>query len=417
MKVGTPNKPFSWSLVASIACTFEDRLSAIVLAGLMFVPVIEVSLRMFFKSGIPGATSLVQHSTLIVGMLGGAIAARESRLLSFSTVTTFLKGKPQTYARLFSGGSGAAICVFLSVASVQFLRVERMGGKTIAFGLPIWVILLILPIGFGLIALRLFRHAATGWKQRVLLLTLAAALVGVTRLDALSYEVLVFSGALSLLVAALLGAPIFTVIAGATLLLLWMAQFPIASIPLKHYSLVTNPSLPAIPLFTLAGYFLAEGGASKRLINVFQLLVGRVRGGPVIVTTLVCAFFTSFTGASGVTILALGGLLFPVLRAARYSEKTALGLVTACGSLGLLFPPCLPLILYSIIASTVATDLGGVDAASAGVSMEEMFLGGIGPGILLVTLISWVGIRGGPKQKADVEPFDGREAIRTLWAA
>ena len=417
MNVAAHNNPFSWSRAASIGRTFEDMLSVIVLAGLMFVPVIELSLRMFFKSGIPGATSLVQHSTLIVGMLGGAIAARESRLLSFSTLTTVLKGKLQKFSQLFSGGSGAAICVFLSVASVQFLMAEREGGKTIAFGIPVWVILLILPIGFGLIALRLGLSATTGWKQRVLLLAVVAAVVGVTRLESLSYEVLAFSGALSLLVAAFLGAPIFTVIAGATLLLLWMVQFPIASIPLKHYSLVTNPSLPAIPLFTLAGFFLAEGGASKRLISVFQLLVGRVRGGPVIVTTLVCAFFTSFTGASGVTILALGGLLFPVLRAARYSEKTALGLVTTCGSLGLLFPPCLPLILYSVIASTVATNLGGADAASAGVSMEQMFLGGIGPGILLVVLISWVGIRGGPKQKVDVEPFNAGEVRRVLWAA
>ncbi|PYV83099.1 MAG: C4-dicarboxylate ABC transporter permease, partial [Acidobacteria bacterium] len=129
---------------------------------------------------------------------------------------------------------------------------------------------------------------------------------------------------------------------GAALILFWSADLPIASIPLDHYRLVTNPSLPTIPLFTLAGYFLAEGGASKRLVQVFQSLVGQFRGGPAIVTALICAFFTSFTGASGVTILALGGLLMPVLLAEGYTEKASLGLLTGAGSLGLLFPPCLP---------------------------------------------------------------------------
>ena len=108
--------------------------------------------------------------------------------------------------------------------------------------------------------------------------------------------------------------------------------------------------LPTIPLFTLAGYFLAEGGASKRPGPRLQRAGRPFRGGPAIATALACAFFTSFTGASGVTILALGGLLMPVLLAARYSERAALGLLTGAGSLGLLFPPCLPLILYAIVA-------------------------------------------------------------------
>jgi tripartite ATP-independent transporter DctM subunit len=160
------------------------------------------------------------------------------------------------------------------------------------------------------------------------------------------------------------------------LILFWGADLPIASIPLDHYRLVINPSLPTIPLFTLAGYFLAEGGASQRLVRVFQALFGQFRGGPALVTALVCAFFTSFTGASGVTILALGGLLMPVLLTAGYPPKSALGLLTGAGSLGLLFPPCLPLILYAIVAK---------------ISIEDMFLGGFVPGILMVVLTAWWG--------------------------
>jgi len=166
--------------------------------------------------------------------------------------------------------------------------------------------------------------------------------------------------------------------------------------------------LPSIPIFTLAGYFLAEGGASKRLVRVFQALVGQFRGGPAIVTALVCAFFTSFTGASGVTILALGGVLLPVLLAAKYSERAALGLLTGAGSLGMLFPPCLPLILYAIVAS---------HSAHADVTIKQMFLGGIGPGVLLVILTAWWGIRQGPKAAAARPPFKWSVAGAALWDA
>src|ERR1700691_6576863 len=122
---------------------------------------------------------------------------------------------------------------------------------------------------------------------------------------------------LILFLASVLGVPAFAPRGGAALILFWGADQPIAAIPVAHYSLVTNPSLPTLPLFTLAGYFLAEGAAPKRLVRVFYALFGQFRGGPAIVTVLVCALFTSFTGASGVTILALGGLLMAVVNRAR----------------------------------------------------------------------------------------------------
>src|SRR5438094_4885677 len=185
-----------------------------------------------------------------------------------------------------------------------------------------------------------------------------------------------------LVLATVLGAPVFTTLGGAALILFWGEGVAIAAVPLTHYSMVTNPTLPTVPLFTLAGYFLAEGGASKRLIRVFQSLLGQFRGGPAIVTVLGCAFFTSFTGASGVTILALGGLLMPMLLAAGYSERSTLGLLTGSGGLGLLFPPSLPLILYAIVASS--------NSKGAGVTIEKMFLGGLGPGVLLVPMAIWL---------------------------
>src|ERR1043166_3678372 len=185
-------------------------------------------------------------------------------------------------------------------------------------------------------------------------------------------------------------------------------DLPAQSVPLKLYSLTTNDLLPSIPIFTLAGYFLAEGGASKRLVRVFQALLGQVRGGPAIVTALVCAFFTSFTGASGVTILALGGVLLPVLLAARYTERAALGLLTGAGSLGMLFPPCLPLILYAIVAN---------HSANANVSIKQMFLGGIVPGVLLVILTALWGVRQGSKDSPKERSFSAKEAGTALWDA
>jgi tripartite ATP-independent transporter DctM subunit len=212
-----------------------------------------------------------------------------------------------------------------------------------------------------------------------------------------------------LFASVILGAPIFTGLGGAALILLWTASEPISPVPLKHYQLTVNPTLPSIPLFTLAGYFLAEGGAAQRLVRLFNALFGNLRGGPAIVTAFVCAFFTSFTGASGATILALGGVLMPVLLSARYSERAALGLLTGAGSLGMLFPPCLPPILYAIIASS-----GG----EASISIEEMFLGGFFPGLLLVVMTAWWGVRAGPPlDRSSRPPFSLSAAAAAAWEA
>jgi tripartite ATP-independent transporter DctM subunit len=390
----------------------ENLLVVGCLALLVLLPLLEVVLRKF-RTGISGSTAFVQHLTLLVGMFGGAIAARDGRLLSLSTLTNFLPGRFKTGAVILSHAFGAAISVVLCWASVQFLLTEKAAGKILAYGLPTWVTQLILPAGFGVVALRLIYHAANTWAGRALALGLAGALLGVGLRGPWAPEPLTALALGALVIATLLGAPVFTTLGGAALILLWGDGLPVASVPLKHYSLVTNPSLPTVPLFTLAGYFLAEGGASRRLIRVFQALVGQFRGGPAIVTALVCAFFTSFTGASGVTILALGGLLMPVLLAAQYSERNALGLLTGAGSLGLLWPPCLPLILYAIVAGNIASNLG----VEVNLSIEKMFLGGLGPGLLLVGLTAWWGIRLQPKDAAASRVFDLTEAGRALREA
>jgi C4-dicarboxylate transporter, DctM subunit len=386
----------------------ENLLLVVPLAAMVLLPVTEIILRHLFHTGISGSSAIVQHLTLIVGMVGGAVAARDQRLLALSPLQALLQGRPKAAARAFSSGFGAAVTAFLCVASLQYVLAMKPLGKTLVYDIPVWIIQLILPIGFGIIAIRLIWHASERWLGRAVTLVLAGLLVGLAIWQPGPPERWIVPALVGLGFATLFGAPVFTALGGAALILFWGHDLPVQAVPLKHYSLTTNEMLPSIPIFTLAGYFLAESQASKRLVRVFQAFVGHFRGGPAIVTALVCAFFTSFTGASGVTILALGGVLMPVLLAAHYSERSALGLLTGAGSLGMLFPPCLPLILYALVAN---------HSAHTDISIKEMFLGGLGPGVLLVVLTAWWGVRKGPREASALTTFSWREAWTALWQA
>ena len=384
----------------------ENTALAAALFGIILLPLAESVLRATLHTGISGSTAIVQHLTLLVGTLGGAVAAREDRLLSLAAADTFLRGWAKKAAALFGHAFGAGIAAMLAIAGGQFVAQTREAGGTLVYDIPTWVGQSALPLGFGLIALRLVWRSSNTWSGRAI----GAAIAALITFDAVRLQVhppedpgsVVLPGLLLLGVATLAGAPIFVTLGGAAAILFLGQGEALTGLSIDHYSLVTNPSLPSIPLFALAGYFLAEGGASARLVRVFSALFGGIRGGPAIVTALLCAFFTTFTGASGVTILALAGLLMPILLSAKYSEKAALGLLTGSGSLGLLFPPCLPMILYAIVAN---------------VKIEEIFLGGILPGCLLVGLTAWWGVRQGPKIAAERRKVDWSEAGRAMWSA
>lgn len=390
----------------------ENLLVVAPLALMTIFALLEIVLRQF-NSGISGGMDFVKHFTLMVGMAGGAIAARDDRLLALSTLSTLLKGFWKTAAAVISRAISAATTTFLCLAGADFIQSERLAGSTMAQGIPSWIVQLMLPVGFAAIAVRLVWTAAETWKPRLLTAVLAAGLVGLGLWMPFEPETIVTPCLILILVGTVLGGPVYALPGGAALVLLYGGEYPVSSIPIKHYSLVTNASLPSIPLFTLAGYFLAQGGASTRLVRVFQAWVGHLRGGPAVLTALVCAFFTSFTGASGVTILALGGLLMPVLLRSGYSDRNALGLLTGAGSLGLLFPPCLPPILYAIVASGIAANLG----KSVNISMEKVFLGGLLPGVLMVIMTALWGIWVGPAKPGESKPFDRREAWNAMWDA
>lgn len=380
----------------------ENAVIAAALSLMMLLPLIDPLLQHFLHRSIQGSISIVQHLVLVVGMLGGAIAAREQRLLALSNVAeTRFRGSHKEWITAGTSAVSLVTIAFLAFASWQFVLTEREAGKVLAYGVPVWVVELLLPAGFVVIALRILWHSAKGWWPRVVCALLAIGLAAAVHF--FSHAPHFVAVALFLLaLASVLGVPALVSLGGAALVLFIGADQPIASIPVAHYALVINPVLPTLPLFTLAGYFLAEGGSPRRLVRVFYSLFGQFRGGPAIVTVVVCAFFTSITGASGVTILALGGLLMPILSGARYSEKDSLGLMTGAGSLGLLLPPCLPLIVYAIVAK---------------VPIESMFLGGMIPAFVMIVATAIWGVFRGKSGSAERAPFDLREARRALWDA
>jgi tripartite ATP-independent transporter DctM subunit len=379
----------------------EDALLFAALAAMALIPLAEMCLRSTLQIGIPASTALTQHLTLVVGMAGAALAARENRLLAISGLHALL-GELGGVARVASGAVTVAVAGALCVAAWQFVASEREVGRHLVAHLPVWTVQSFLPLGFGLVALRVAWHAAPRWPGRLSTLALAALLVAAVLVAPLPRDAVVTAGLIGLAVAIVLGAPVFVALGGAALLLFWGAELPVVSLPLDHYRLVVNPSLPAIPLFTLAGYLLAESRAPQRLVRVFDALFGRFRGGAAAVTVLAGAFFTAFTGASGITILALGGLLMPLLRGVGHSERSALGLVTSSGSLGVLLPPSLPLILYAIVAK---------------VPMKELFLAAVLPGMTMaLLLLLWGRHTAGPARHAS-KALDLREVSRALAAA
>ncbi|MBP8976101.1 MAG: TRAP transporter large permease subunit [Bacteroidetes bacterium] len=205
-----------------------------------------------------------------------------------------------------------------------------------------------------------------------------------------------------IIVLAFSGAPLFTIIGGLALYLFATSNIDTSAVIIELCRIAETPTLIAIPLFTFAGYMLAESRSAQRLVNLAQALFGWFRGGLAIVVLLTCAFFTAFTGASGVTIIALGGLLYPMLIKEHYPERFSLGLVTAAGSIGLLFPPSLPIIIYGMTAEA---------------SIDKLFVAGVLPGVVLILVVAIYSVMVGRKGNVPRVPFNLSNALRTTKEA
>lgn len=204
---------------------------------------------------------------------------------------------------------------------------------------------------------------------------------------------------LFLLLFALFGTSLFVIIAAIALIAFYFVDIDSSAVIIELYRLASQPILLAIPLFTFAGYLLAESKTPQRLVALSRAFFGWLPGGLGIVTLVSCAIFTAFTGASGVTIIALGGLLYPVLQNEKYPEKFNLGILTASGNLGLLFPPSLPIILYGLVSET---------------SIDKLFIAGIIPGMLMVILLSFYSVNRMKKVNPHVEPFSAQKAWESI---
>ncbi len=205
---------------------------------------------------------------------------------------------------------------------------------------------------------------------------------------------------ISLFLLALIGAPLFAVFLTIVLRATQTVGTNPLTIFLDFQSLTQAPTLITIPFFTFAGYLLSESRAPQRLVDVAKAMVSWMPGGLAIVTIAACSFFTAFTGASGVTIIAMGGLLYPILMKEKYGDKFSLGLVTSCGSLGLLLPPSLPVILYGVISKSL---------------IQHLFLAGILPCLLLIVLLSFYSMYVGEKHHVVKDKFNFKVLCRALW--
>jgi len=400
----------------AIWASTENWLISTALGVMMVLPLLEVALRRF-NSGVSGSAEMLQHLVLFVAMAGGAIAARENRLLSLSTFTAFLKGPWATAARSLSASVSVFVTFAIGIGCYQFINTGGIGDEVLFFGVPVWVFMAVMPVGFALLGLRIIWFGGSSWYLRLIPVMAGVALYFFCTHSFEDVEGFVWPMIVLLILATIAGAPLYVAIGGMALIMNWgwSGYFPEERVEITIqtqsqtlYGFISNPLLVTLPLFTLAGYFLAQGDSSKRLIRLIHSIFGGVRGGAVIVTVLVCAFFTTFTGASGVTILALGGLLMPVLQSAGYSERSSIGMLTGAGSLGVLFPPCLPLILYAVVATNTKL---------VSLSLTDVFLGGAIPGALLVLMtIAW-GVWKQPQANIVRAPLDWVETRKAFTGA
>ena len=399
MNAATPAVEVPKTAVGRFLAGVEKWTIVTIIALMALLPTVEVIVRKVFHTGIPGSALYVQHLTLWVGFLGALLATGAGKHLALATGELIPEGKFRHFARIAVNSLSAGVCMVLAYASYKLVQADTARAGFLPGGIPEWWSEAIMPVALVLVSLRFAWRASDKWPGRVIALVVIVLCCSIGKLESHASQ-LVWPGVGVILIGVMLGTPVFVAMAGIAMLLFFGEGTAIASVPTETYRLVASPTLPAIPLLTAAGYILAEGGASKRLVRLARAFVGWMPGGMAVMVCLVCAGFTTFTGGSGVTILALGGLMMPMLLEEGYPEGFSLGLVTSSGSLGLLFPPSLPVILYAVVA---------------GASVEELYIAGFIPCLLLVLMVAAYGVITGVKIKAPRTKFTLAEAGKSLW--
>jgi len=376
----------------------DNVLASIALVLMALIPLVEILSRPVMGKGIENAPVVVQHLGLVMAMCGAIAAERFGHLTSLGVL----------WPRFYALGQfiSAMVCGVLAWASAQLVLSEMSAQQVLAYGVPVWCVQLAMPIGFSLLGMKLGARCS----ERISMQTLCAVLAPASgTLMAFAFDGQALSllpSLLMLLLMAVFGAPIFAVLGGLALALFWSEGLPLASIALSHYQITVNPSLPALPLFTLAGLVMASTGAAQRLGAVFVSLFGGGKTGTVIAATVLCSCFTAFTGGSGVTILALGGLLLPLLQGVGYPKRQGISLVTSASALGVLLAPSVPLIMYAIIAR---------------VPINTMFLAGVIPAVVMVICLLVFGgyLRGNANAQAETNATvpPSQPLLEVAWLA
>jgi len=398
----------------------ENLLAFLSIFLLALFPFLEVIARRFFHTGIRNSTEYTHHLVLILAFLGAAITTRENRHLS---LTLNLKFPPMILNRIqtLNAFLNTTFCTAFAWCSLSFLLSAFDPAEKIGI-FPLRWIVMVMPFGYMLMAFRFARQApGKSWNRFLAFLGFAFGTLLAWGALANIAQILFPSGAdlfdslipvynligahlstpiiIILILSALSGVPIFVVLGGIGYMLFAHSAQPLEVIANEAYSLLTSHSIPAIPLFTFTGFILSESKAGERFVRLFKAFFSWFPGGLAIMAILVCTFFTTFTGASGVTILAVGGLLSYVLVKGQYKKNFSTGLLTATGSIGLLFPPSLPVIIYGVTAQT---------------SIKDMFIGGIMPGIIMVLAMVFFGIFYAAKNKILREKFVFQEAYSAI---
>ena len=339
----------------------DEAFASVALVLMALIPLIEILARPVLGKGIENAPILVQHLGLWMAMWGALAAERHGHLSSLGALLPGRQG--------FAHACAAVICGVLSWASWQLVMSEREAAQALAYSMPVWWVQVIMPLGFALLGAKLAMRGVVSLAWRGLRAFIWPLLGFLLAWQFDGQALTLWPIGLGLVFILMCGAPIFAVLGGLALALFWQESLPLASVALSHYQITVNPSLPALPLFTLAGLVFARTGAAQRLGAVFMALFGGGAVGSVVAAAVLCSCFTAFTGGSGVTILALGGLLLPLLRNAGYPETKGISLVTSASALGVLLAPSVPLIMYAVIAR---------------VPINTMFLAGLVPAVVMV---------------------------------
>lgn len=378
-------------MITSNLKKLEFYFTNIIIAFLISLPVLEVVARFFGTTAITSSRMVVQHLTLWVGFFGAVLASSRGKLLSLSSSNLFEPESSFSIKHFIAKSTSLIILISLFWGSLQLVTVEYQYPVNISPLISRWFAQSIMPISLMLMSVILFFKSYSSLKNRFALLISILLFLSIVSIPQVrESSVTLWFSFFSIIFSLFYGLPIFLGLGGIAALLFWFDWTPLSAISAETYRIVVSPTLPTIPLFTIAGFLLAESKSSIRLLSLFQALFGWIPGGTPIVLVIICGFFTAITGGSGVTILALGGLLMPMLIKDGFSKDFSLGLITVSGSIGLLFPPSLPLIIYGV---------------TAGVSIKSIFLGGIIPGLLILVIVASWAIFSSKRQSVAVYDF------------